>query len=175
MAMLTRAILAGLLLAAPVAASAQLRVFACEPEWAALAEEVGGSLVEIGARDEAERTHPVAAFREKPSPPEARRLFESGALANCLILVAAVRDFLGRSFYGYFHPLSYLAREKNSYSLIVVDLVTLRAELLPFDQQIEEAADPYVLIRDVYLQNREFKIYDGDPPAPDYDALLEDF
>ena len=86
-----------------------------------------------------------------------------------------MRDFLGRSFYGYFHPLSYLAREKNSYSLIVIDLITLRAELLPFDQQIEDASDPYILIRDVYLQNREFKIYDGDPPAPDYDALLEDF
>ena len=41
-----RAILAWLLLAAPVAASAQLRVFACEPEWAALAGEIGGSLVE---------------------------------------------------------------------------------------------------------------------------------
>ena len=86
-----------------------------------------------------------------------------------------LRDFVGRSFYGYFHPLSYLAREKNSYSLIVIDLITLRAELLPFDQQIEDASDPYILIRDVYLQNREFKIYDGDPPAPDYDALLEDF
>ena len=41
-----RAILAWLLLAAPVAASAQLRVFACEPEWAALAGEIGGNLVE---------------------------------------------------------------------------------------------------------------------------------
>jgi phospholipid-binding lipoprotein MlaA len=100
---------------------------------------------------------------------------ESRYLVMPLFGPYTVRDFLGRSFYGYFHPLSYLAREKNSYSLIVVDLVTLRAELLPFDQQIEEAADPYVLIRDVYLQNREFKIYDGDPPAPDYDALLEDF
>lgn len=100
---------------------------------------------------------------------------ESRYLVMPLFGPYTVRDFLGRSFYGYFHPLSYLAREKNSYGLILVDLVTLRAELLPFDQQIEEAADPYVLIRDVYLQNREFKIYDGDPPAPDYDALLEDF
>ena len=46
MAAVMRAVLACLLLAAPVAASAQLRVFACEPEWAALAEEIGGSLVE---------------------------------------------------------------------------------------------------------------------------------
>ena len=49
--------------------------------------------IEIGAGDAAARIHPVTAFREKPSPVEARRLFERGALANCLILVAAVRDF----------------------------------------------------------------------------------
>ena len=34
------------LLLAPLGASAQLRVFACEPEWAALAEAIGGELVE---------------------------------------------------------------------------------------------------------------------------------
>jgi phospholipid-binding lipoprotein MlaA len=86
-----------------------------------------------------------------------------------------VRDFVGRSFYGYFHPISYRIREYDDYSLLVIDLVTLRAELLPFQQQIDDANDPYVLIRDVYLQNREFLIYDGDPPAPDYDALLEEY
>jgi phospholipid-binding lipoprotein MlaA len=100
---------------------------------------------------------------------------ESRYLVMPLFGPYTVRDLLGRSFYGYFHPLSYLAREKNSYSLIVIDLVTLRAELLPFDEQIEQAADPYILIRDVFLQNRRFKIFDGNPPAPDYDALLEDF
>jgi phospholipid-binding lipoprotein MlaA len=84
-----------------------------------------------------------------------------------------VRDLLGRSFYGYAHPISYRIREYDDYSLLLIDLVTLRAELLPFQQQIDNANDPYVLVRDVYLQNREFKIYDGDPPAPDYDALLE--
>ena len=83
------------------------------------------------------------------------------------------RDFLGRSFYGYFHPISYVAREHDNYSLVFIDLITLRAELLPFDEQIQAAPDPYVMVRDVYLQNREFRIYDGDPPAPDYDALLE--
>ncbi|RPH98195.1 MAG: zinc ABC transporter substrate-binding protein [Lysobacterales bacterium] len=33
----------------PLAASAQLRVFACEPEWSALAEAIGGDLVEAGS------------------------------------------------------------------------------------------------------------------------------
>jgi phospholipid-binding lipoprotein MlaA len=85
------------------------------------------------------------------------------------------RDFIGRSFYGYFHPISYVAREYNNYIPLVVDLITLRAELLPFQAELDAASDPYVLVRDVYLQNREYKIYDGDPPQPDYDALLEEY
>ena len=34
-----------LLLGLPVMSSADIRVFACEPEWSALAEEIGGELV----------------------------------------------------------------------------------------------------------------------------------
>ncbi|MBT8039611.1 MAG: VacJ family lipoprotein [Xanthomonadales bacterium] len=100
---------------------------------------------------------------------------ESRYLVMPFIGPYTVRDLLGRSFYGYFHPISYMVREYDAYYLIAIDLVTLRAELLSFDIQIQNASDPYVLVRDVYLQNREFKIYDGEPPAPDYDALLEDF
>lgn len=85
------------------------------------------------------------------------------------------RDFLGRSFYGYFHPISYVAREYNNYIPMVVDLISLRSSLLPFQAELDAANDPYVLIRDAYLQNREYEIYDGDPPAPDYDALLEEY
>ena len=85
------------------------------------------------------------------------------------------RDFIGRGFYGYFHPISYAVREYNNYIPLVVDLITLRAELLPFQAELDAASDPYVLVRDVWLQNREFKIYDGDPPQVDYDALLEEY
>ena len=85
-----------------------------------------------------------------------------------------VRDLLGRSFYGRAHPLSYYSR-KHNYWPVVGDLITRRAALLPFDDDIKNAHDPYTLIRDAYLQRREFLIYNGDPPAPDYDALLEDF
>ena len=42
-------IVAFLLLLVPLGAAAQLRVFACEPEWAALATEVGGDRVEVGS------------------------------------------------------------------------------------------------------------------------------
>jgi len=86
-----------------------------------------------------------------------------------------LRDLGGRSFYGYAHPISYAIREHDNYWPMVGDLISLRAELLPLQADLDAAADPYVLIRDVYLQRREFEIYDGDPPAPDYDALLEEY
>jgi phospholipid-binding lipoprotein MlaA len=86
-----------------------------------------------------------------------------------------VRDFLGRSFYGYFSPVSYVAREYNNYIPMVVDLISLRSELMPFQAELDAASDPYALVRDVWLQNREFQIYDGDTPETDYDALLEEY
>jgi phospholipid-binding lipoprotein MlaA len=86
-----------------------------------------------------------------------------------------VRDFVGRGFYGYFHPISYMAREHNNYVPMIADIITLRASLLPFEKDLQAASDPYLLIRDAFLQNRRFRIYDGDPPAPDYESMLEDY
>ena len=42
-------LLIALLLLLPLTAEAELRVFACEPEWQALAEELGGDLVRAGS------------------------------------------------------------------------------------------------------------------------------
>lgn len=49
--LLVATLIAGLALLAPVpaSASAQVSVFACEPEWASLAEEIGGEMVETFA------------------------------------------------------------------------------------------------------------------------------
>jgi len=85
-----------------------------------------------------------------------------------------VRDLGGRGIVGYVSPTAYMAREHNNYWPLIIDLVTLRAELLPLDKEIEASSDPYTFVRDAYLQHREFEIYNGEPPAPDYDALLEE-
>ena len=42
-------LLPGLLFVAPAYSFAKIKVFACEPEWAALAEEIGGDKVEVFA------------------------------------------------------------------------------------------------------------------------------
>mgnify|MGYP000406884846 CR=1 FL=1 len=87
---------------------------------------------------------------------------------------STVRDTLGRSVYGTVHPLNIYAREEHEYWPIAVDVVQFRAQLLFRDEQVAAAYDPYVFIRDAWLQRREFLIYDGQPPEPDYDAYLQE-
>lgn len=50
------------------------------------------------------------------------------------------------------------------YGLIAIDI---RARLLSAEKFLEGAKDPYIRIRESYLQNRVYKIYDGDPPEDD--------
>jgi phospholipid-binding lipoprotein MlaA len=52
-----------------------------------------------------------------------------------------------------------------------VDVVHSRAELLSADQTLTGAFDPYAFMRDAWVQNREFEIFDGAPPV----EVLEDF
>ena len=85
-----------------------------------------------------------------------------------------VRDLGGRGADSFASPVAYMARKEGEYAPLIIDFITLRASLLPFDKDLKEAHDPYVLMRDAYLQHREFKIYDGNPPTPDYDSLLEE-
>jgi phospholipid-binding lipoprotein MlaA len=86
-----------------------------------------------------------------------------------------VRDTLGRAQYGYMHPVTWYSREHDVLWPYAVDLLQRRAALLPRDADILEAYDPYTFIRDAWLQNREYRIYDGDPPEQDYEALLEEY
>ena len=50
-------------------------------------------------------------------------------------------------------------------SLTALRIVNFRANLLPADKIIDEAAvDRYAYVRDAYLQRRRYLVYDGDPP-----------
>ncbi len=61
--------------------------------------------------------------------------------------------------------------------LEILRLINLRANLLSFDRFLEDSKDPYVTLRESFLQNRAFEIHDGDPPMDDdfYDDFEEDF
>ena len=49
----------------------------------------------------------------------------------------------------------------------VIYQVDNRSRLLDADQQVFESFDPYVFVRDTYLQNRRYKALDGNVPEDD--------
>jgi phospholipid-binding lipoprotein MlaA len=77
--------------------------------------------------------------------------------------IFGVEPFLDLNFY-----IDYPAIE---YTIFALRIVNERAELLPADRLVREAAlDRYTFIRDGYLQRRRSLIYDGNPPRePDED------
>ncbi len=49
--------------------------------------------------------------------------------------------------------------------LDVLNAIEVRAQLLALEKQVDESLDPYIFVREAYLQNRNFEIFDGNPPA----------
>ena len=71
------------------------------------------------------------------------------------------------------NPLTYL-NPIITVPLNVVNAVNLRANLLEATNIRDQAAlDPYTFVREAYRQQREFKIYDGNPPGDEFDDYLE--
>jgi phospholipid-binding lipoprotein MlaA len=86
---------------------------------------------------------------------------------------SSVRDAPSRVFDYFLGPLTYMdVPWETVWAMRVLDIVHSRSELLPLDPTLERAYDPYAFIREAWVQQREFAIYDGDPPA---ETLEEDF
>jgi len=85
---------------------------------------------------------------------------------------STVRDGLGRAADTVGDVLWREAIDGREYG-IAVDLIQTRANLLPREQQLEDAFDEYLFVRDAWLQNRQFKIT-GESETPDYDEFLDD-
>lgn len=88
---------------------------------------------------------------------------------------STVRDSFTRYADSFYHPVGYAIHGNNEWGYWIIRGIDLRATFLDEDQEIKEAYDPYSLVRDIWLQNREYQIYDGDPPMLDYDMYLDDF
>src|SRR5579872_891890 len=72
-----------------------------------------------------------------------------------------VRDGVGRVGNIWLNPLHYVDNNYVVYSLAGVGLVDLRYRLLPLDAQLDQAYDPYALMRNAYLDRRAFLVEDG--------------
>lgn len=51
--------------------------------------------------------------------------------------------------------------------LKILELLDKRVSLMPFEEQLESATDEYSFVRDIYLQNRNYKVFDGNIPLDD--------
>jgi phospholipid-binding lipoprotein MlaA len=74
-----------------------------------------------------------------------------------------VRDGIGRIGDAYMNPLTYVHSDYNyiRYSIIALELIDTRYRLLPQDKVLDEAFDPYALLKNAYLQRREYQVTDG--------------
>ncbi|MGB5622792.1 MAG: VacJ family lipoprotein [Gammaproteobacteria bacterium] len=88
------------------------------------------------------------------------------------------RDGVGKLADAQIDPLIQYEERNVRDKLIILKIIERRAALLPLDNAIREAADPYIFVREAYLQNRRFNIYDGNPPEEsldDFEAEFEEF
>jgi phospholipid-binding lipoprotein MlaA len=97
----------------------------------------------------------------------------SGPFVNLpLFGPSTLRDAPTRIVDFFFDPITYIdAPWEAVWGERVLDVVHSRAELLPLDGTLQRTYDPYAFIRDSWLQQREFAIFDGNPPP----ETLEDF
>ena len=72
-----------------------------------------------------------------------------------------VRDGIGKIGDGWMSPLSYVNNNYVRYGVYGVSLVDTRYRLLPQDKLLDEAYDPYTLLKNAYLQRRQYQVTDG--------------
>lgn len=87
---------------------------------------------------------------------------------------STVRDATGRAVDSPADIAWRLVYNEGSWALLGLRLVEIRAALLPLDAELEQATDEYILVRDAWLQRRNFFIFGGEVDTPDYDAFLDD-
>ncbi len=86
-----------------------------------------------------------------------------------------VRDTLAMPLDFASNPLFWYENSSVKDKLRVVRVIDTRARLLNAERFLEDSNDPYLTLRESYLQNREYKIYDGNPPMDDFYDEFEDF
>jgi phospholipid-binding lipoprotein MlaA len=87
---------------------------------------------------------------------------------------SSVRDTVGFVGDQFTDPKSYVKDIYVSLGLNALSLLDRRAELLATDDVLARAYDPYVFMRNAYLQRREYQVKDGMPSADDVEIPIEE-
>jgi phospholipid-binding lipoprotein MlaA len=78
---------------------------------------------------------------------------------------ATVRDAPARVADDFTQPFRWYNADNERWFSLALSLVNTRAGLLPYDRLVREAYDPYVFVRDAWLQRRLYAVFDGNIPA----------
>jgi phospholipid-binding lipoprotein MlaA len=94
---------------------------------------------------------------------------------------STVRDGIGIFANVQVNPLVQMSNTSVRDKLLILWYVESRAALIGPDEVIQDAFDPYLFVRDAYLQNRQFLINDSNTPTDEFfdddfeDGFDEDF
>jgi phospholipid-binding lipoprotein MlaA len=83
------------------------------------------------------------------------------------------RDGFGRLADAFVDPANYIGNAYVRYGLYGIYLLDVRTRLLYLEPTLEKAYDPYALIRNIYLQRRQYKIT-GEAESPNPEDELQD-
>lgn len=56
----------------------------------------------------------------------------------------------------------------------VIKVLEARASLIPQEALLNESLDPYLFMKDIYLQRQLYELYDGNPPLPQKEKTQEE-
>lgn len=87
---------------------------------------------------------------------------------------STIRDVFSLGVDSTTNPMFYVEKQGAKDKLLALRIIDLRDSLLPLDDTLQRARDPYVFLRSAYRQNREFQIWDGNPPL-DEDLYDEEY
>lgn len=86
---------------------------------------------------------------------------------------STVRDAFGRVVQWPLSPRQLVEHDPTRWSVLAVDVVDTRADLLDAEKVLE--GDRYLLLRELYLQRRDYLIHDGEGQQDDFtDSLTEE-
>ena len=83
-----------------------------------------------------------------------------------------VRSGVGNLVDAQYHPQVQMRNSSLRTKINIMYFINLRSTLLGVDKELRRAFDPYAFVRDAYLQNRRYLLYDGN--LPDDDLFFDD-
>jgi len=85
-----------------------------------------------------------------------------------------VRSGVGILADAYVSPQLRLFNSSVTTKVNILWLVHRRSMLIGIDEEIQRAFDRYAFVRDAYIQNREYLLYDGNPPDQEFELDFDD-